>query len=354
MIDKNSCAYCSEKLKEGDDIVVCPDCGARYHRACWDEHGRCAFEHRSTPEAESVDDSAVESVNNESETEETEDFIGQVLNRYVKQNGEDVTNRCEACGRVLPKGVKTCLYCGHIQGAKSDDDNAKKAEFNAVNGIEYDEEIAGKKAGEIALVVKRNIPKFLPKFKKIDSRKIKISWSWPAFLFGYLYLFFRKMYKYGIIFIFAMVLLANVINTAAGDPVGNMLKKTQDIYGKYAYAVDSGDAESEKAYAEMEKALTEAFTQNNLIYKVYAVLLSSILCANIVAALLCNYLYLRHCVATIDRMKKSADVLGGMSDGELKFNLLARGGVSIFGIVLGYMANRALSFLFSQIVSLFK
>ena len=27
-----------------DDIVVCPECGAPYHRACYQEKGQCIFE----------------------------------------------------------------------------------------------------------------------------------------------------------------------------------------------------------------------------------------------------------------------------------------------------------------------
>ena len=29
------CASCHKVLKEGDDIVICPECGAPYHRECY-------------------------------------------------------------------------------------------------------------------------------------------------------------------------------------------------------------------------------------------------------------------------------------------------------------------------------
>ncbi|MBR1725011.1 MAG: hypothetical protein IJ723_08375, partial [Ruminococcus sp.] len=44
MLDKyigEKCIVCGEAFAEHDDIVVCPDCGTPYHRACWQEKGSC-------------------------------------------------------------------------------------------------------------------------------------------------------------------------------------------------------------------------------------------------------------------------------------------------------------------------
>ena len=35
------CEGCGKPLTLKDDIVVCPDCGAPYHRDCYDKLGRC-------------------------------------------------------------------------------------------------------------------------------------------------------------------------------------------------------------------------------------------------------------------------------------------------------------------------
>jgi hypothetical protein len=35
------CQVCNAAFVKNDDIVVCPDCGAPYHRSCW--QGRCVF-----------------------------------------------------------------------------------------------------------------------------------------------------------------------------------------------------------------------------------------------------------------------------------------------------------------------
>ena len=38
---------CGKPLTLQDDIVVCPDCGAPYHRDCYEKLGRCI--HRPGP-----------------------------------------------------------------------------------------------------------------------------------------------------------------------------------------------------------------------------------------------------------------------------------------------------------------
>ena len=37
------CSVCGKPLTDTDDIVVCPDCGAPYHRACYEKQGACVY-----------------------------------------------------------------------------------------------------------------------------------------------------------------------------------------------------------------------------------------------------------------------------------------------------------------------
>ena len=37
----NHCPVCEQAFTDDDDIVVCPDCGTPYHRACWHKVGAC-------------------------------------------------------------------------------------------------------------------------------------------------------------------------------------------------------------------------------------------------------------------------------------------------------------------------
>ena len=38
------CPVCKNLFKDSDDIVVCPDCGAPYHRECYNETKKCIYE----------------------------------------------------------------------------------------------------------------------------------------------------------------------------------------------------------------------------------------------------------------------------------------------------------------------
>ena len=35
------CISCGQVFKDGDDIVVCPECGTPYHRECYEKEGKC-------------------------------------------------------------------------------------------------------------------------------------------------------------------------------------------------------------------------------------------------------------------------------------------------------------------------
>ena len=38
------CPVCDKPFQQGDDIVVCPQCGAPYHRECYQQEGKCKFD----------------------------------------------------------------------------------------------------------------------------------------------------------------------------------------------------------------------------------------------------------------------------------------------------------------------
>ena len=43
------CPVCQQPFAESDDIVVCPDCGAPYHRSCYQKNAGCLFADRHAP-----------------------------------------------------------------------------------------------------------------------------------------------------------------------------------------------------------------------------------------------------------------------------------------------------------------
>ena len=40
------CPVCEKTFTKQDDVVVCPECGAPYHRGCYQKEGHCIFEEK--------------------------------------------------------------------------------------------------------------------------------------------------------------------------------------------------------------------------------------------------------------------------------------------------------------------
>ena len=40
------CPVCEKTFTKQDDVVVCPECGAPYHRECYQKEGHCIFEEK--------------------------------------------------------------------------------------------------------------------------------------------------------------------------------------------------------------------------------------------------------------------------------------------------------------------
>ena len=336
MFENKKCEYCGEQFAKNDEIVVCPDCGSPYHRKCWQEHGQCAHQ------AEHAKGYSYTKANAEEVAEapaEEEDFVEKIKQQLLSEQTRETPNRryCERCGAKLLEGDNHCVYCGHKQGDTIQKATRKNQGRDPLGGLDPTETIAGESVKEVALIVKNNSDKLLARFKKTDSRKVKIGWSWLSFLFGYLYFFFRKLYKYGLIVILAQVMLFNVLNVAMGDPIAKTTNTVSEIYAQYGSDLSSATLSQEEYDAFLAQA-NETLLESGLIGKIYAVLGITLLVVNTACALLFDYLYMRHCKDTIARMRKSAEILGEMSQADFRLNLLVRGGVSIIGIAIGYMA----------------
>lgn len=81
-----TCPYCKKQFVDGDDIVVCPDCGAPHHRACFSEHGKCAHsdQHGSY----------------------------EWKSELVQEEKNDDLVYCPTCGRGNLEGSSFCSFCG--------------------------------------------------------------------------------------------------------------------------------------------------------------------------------------------------------------------------------------------------
>lgn len=205
----NHCPVCEQAFTDTDDIVVCPDCGTPYHRDCWKKVGACM--HRSEHAAGF-------------------EWQPEVGPEAVKAAHEAT---CPNCGTRNTPGAARCSHCGcPLPRNDADSADAAKPEEqvpiyardpSAVNNrsaapgphietysadreggiyrreIGPEDTIDGIKAKDWAAYVGRSPMYYLMQFFRMSITNRKAAICLSAFLFGPAYLFYRKMWKEGLL-----------------------------------------------------------------------------------------------------------------------------------------------------------
>ena len=205
----NHCPVCEQAFTDTDDIVVCPDCGTPYHRDCWKKVGACM--HRS---------------------EHAAGFEWQPeIGPEAAKAAHEAT--CPNCGTRNTPGAARCSHCGcPLPRSEADSADAAKPEEqvpiyarapSAVNNrsaapgphietysadreggiyrreIGPEDTIDGIKAKDWAAYVGRSPMYYLMQFFRMSITNRKAAVCLSAFLFGPAYLFYRKMWKEGLL-----------------------------------------------------------------------------------------------------------------------------------------------------------
>lgn len=198
----HKCAFCNNPFESNDDVVVCPECGAPYHRTCYQESGKCVFSDQHGTGFEWMPEPILQL--------------------------QDVT--CPNCGALTPADSRFCKECGTALpcAAQTPTDTAQPTQDQAqsavssdeqerwnwqmgflANQVDPDEQLDGISLRDWANFVGRSAPYYLTAFKQLSLTARKIGFSFSAFVFGSFYYMFRKMWKWGLIF-FALELLLSV------------------------------------------------------------------------------------------------------------------------------------------------
>ncbi len=188
------CPVCDKKFTDEDDIVVCPVCGTPHHRACYQQEGRCAFEEQHIK-------------GHTWEPSGRDTYTGQERTDHASSTA------CPSCGANNPPSGLFCQICGTPLRKTSDpagqwqwqqpsqqpgpnpyaSSNAYNASFG---GLSPDDQINGISVRDLALYIGPNSHYFLPRFKQMSEHS-GISFNFSAFLFHFVYFFYRKMYLAG-------------------------------------------------------------------------------------------------------------------------------------------------------------
>ena len=189
------CAVCLKTFAEGDDIVVCPECGAPYHRACYEKAGRCLFEDRHAPGFEWKPAPSPEE-------------------QQARRPRREPTGVCPVCGAQNPADTLFCRSCGAPmheteaqagpapryqeaapRAAREADPGAGEAAYGPAEfPVKPDEKLDGIEARYWAAYVGSNAPIYLLNFKRMEASGQKTGMSFSAMLFGPFYFFYRRVW----------------------------------------------------------------------------------------------------------------------------------------------------------------
>lgn len=199
------CDICGKPFVDGDDVVVCPECGTPQHRACYHKLGHCVHQNRH---AEGYEWKAPASK-------------GPSIPLEQQKTAEKGYLMCSRCGTVNPAGNTKCELCGYplketgsrIPGGdrevQDEDGNSGtyaefiREQYNVNPNEKLTDELS---AREVAAFVGPGSLNFLYKFRAMLQHHSAVSLNLGAFFFHAFYCFYRKMYKIGAVLLGVMLL----------------------------------------------------------------------------------------------------------------------------------------------------
>lgn len=311
----NKCISCGEKFADGDDIVVCPDCGTPYHRECYKKEGKCI-----NTELHEKNESWKPEVK-----EKAEENKSSVCSKCGTEN-KDTSLYCENCGEALQPENK--IY--NAEGKIVNHDNSEYiSKINQMNETLQknicdamhigDEEIDGVKMYEMAYFIRSNIQYYLTAFKRFKETGKKFSINFLCFLIPYYYFANRKMYLWALISFLVITLLSipSMIEILA---TGQLI------------------------------SMSAAITENSIFNALLNVSNFMIIAFKLIMSFTANWLYCRHTVKSVKNIKSS------YPNNEWTYTMMKKGGTSIgamlitmiieIAVMLGIMSLISFIFLF--------
>ncbi|MGI5894403.1 MAG: RING finger protein [Candidatus Merdivicinus sp.] len=313
-----ACPHCGKEFKETDEILICPDCGAPYHRACIQELGQCKFT----------------DLHKKGESWQPPQ---KAPHEEESKYDSHISMRCSRCGTVNSPDKLFCEVCGTPLNHEEAEENSgqqssqnsqqwqnqtanPQAQFRQMaynpyttpfGGLDPDEEIDGIPVKDLAIYTGQNSHYFLPKFKDMSARGKKVSWNWAAFFLDSYYLFYRKLWGLGI--------LVAVISLILSIPNSLLLYAT--LYAQLDLTVPFSEA-----------TLDMLYTLNNFFYILSLALKLSV-------AAFSNYAYKRKVFQNVEKIRAEKG-----NSPEYTTILTEKGGVSIKVIILCIVITLAISF----------
>lgn len=323
------CPVCHKDFTSDDDIVVCPECGAPYHRECYQSVGHCIYSDKHGT------DEAWNPPQKQQEEPHTENGEGsQEDNQRIKP--------CPRCGARNYKDALFCDKCGFPLSANEARPGGFPfsgtgapgqppmggmpfVAFDPLGGVNPAEDFDGVPASDLAKVVGPSAPYYLPVFDRIKKTN-KGKFSFSAFLFSGGWMLYRKQYKYGIL-ICLLTIACIIANLAAQVFVWWPMIESLNLTDSQIYSM-------EYISLLIQEVSSKDFGTQFLFYiPLIADLIRWVL--HFIVGFQGNRFYYRHCVDTVKKINGSA-----ASEEARVQKLQSAGGVNVplaICLLVGYM-----------------
>ena len=320
------CPVCNETFKSGDDVVVCPECGAPHHRECYEKNGHCFYEDRHS------DDFNFENADADDNQDDSE-FLECPNCHY--QN-EKTAFYCNKCGQPLSAEYQNQAQQNTQQNANPYNQGFNNGQsnfqgmpfgfgiggmptFDPLAGMNGEEEIAENvKVSEAAKYIGKSTQYFLPVFKKIKNG-FTARFNFSAMVFAEVYFLYRKMTVLGVIISLIM------ISTSVASTAIMMSPEWINSYNSIM--------------ASMRSGVSVSLFSSDLSFMYIPLALQGLrLVIRILSGLFANRLYYSHCSKRIQHIKAEKPE-------DLSKTLEQKGGVNLPLAASFYAASMIISYI---------
>lgn len=320
------CPVCSKNFTDGDDVVVCPECGAPHHRECYENTGHCFYEDRHG------EDFSFENTDTGSGSEDEE----YLECRNCHFHNEKTAFYCNRCGAPLIdvndqaqgsqqnygfNGQAQNNPQGNFQGTPFGFGVGNMPAFDPLAGMNAEEEIAENvKVSEAAKYIGKNTQYFLAVFKRIRD-KAGARFNFSAMIFAEVYFLYRKMTVLGIVL--SLVMISSTVASTA-------VMMSPDWINQYNSVLSS-----------MQSGVSVSFFSEEFSFMYLPLALQALrLLIRIFSGLFANRLYYSHCAKKISQIKSE-------NPDDLSKTLEQKGGVNLplaasffaASIIISYLGN---------------
>ena len=352
------CPVCGAPFQEEDDVVVCPECGTPHHRACWMQQQSCANE---ALHEQGFEWKFPENKDPLKKLDEQKRAAHSPAPDFEFKNGERVIE-CPRCGAFNYENDAFCMKCraplknsaekgntpwnaagenGSADGTGTFYNDPRRMIYDnqrfyggldpnvMIDGIpvcEYSDYIGGTSPG-----------KMIRRFAGMERYDRKVSFNFAAFVFGPIWLFYRKMYRYGVMILVLFTLCTSISGVLVTTPAAvsmykNMLEAMKEVY--------SGEITLEEYYEKVNEDVVNTTEETDSVSRMRAIAGEIMHYISRIIWLSCGFigdrLYRKKIKADVEEARKTC-----VNMEDYRRTLFEKGGTSAAGAVIGVAASLA-------------